>query len=52
MAYKLPISHFMNTETPIRSSVDLGAVIREQRKRLALKDGNASDKSSENNLTT
>jgi HTH-type transcriptional regulator / antitoxin HipB len=24
-------------ETPIRSSVDLGAVIREQRKRLALK---------------
>ena len=37
MAYKLRISHFMNTETPIRSSVDLGAVIREQRKRLALK---------------
>jgi y4mF family transcriptional regulator len=34
---KLAISHFMNTETPIRSSVDLGAVIREQRKRLALK---------------
>lgn len=25
-----------NLETPIRSSVDLGAVIREQRKRLAL----------------
>ena len=27
---------FTDTETPIRSAVELGAVIREQRKRLAL----------------
>jgi y4mF family transcriptional regulator len=33
----LPTGHFVDAETPIRSSVDLGAVIREQRKRLALK---------------
>ena len=36
-ASKLPIGHSKDTEVPIRSSVDLGAVIREQRKRLALK---------------
>jgi len=36
-AKDLPLGHFAGTETPIRSSVDLGAVIREQRKRLALK---------------
>jgi len=36
-ASKLPIGHSKDTETLIRSSVDLGAVIREQRKRLALK---------------
>jgi y4mF family transcriptional regulator len=33
----LPISNSGDGETPIRSSVELGAVIREQRKRLALK---------------
>ena len=33
----LPIGHSTDAETPIRSSVELGAVIREQRKRLALK---------------
>lgn len=33
----LPIGHSTGSETPIRSSVELGAVIREQRKRLALK---------------
>ena len=33
----LPLGHFSGTETPVRSSVELGAVIREQRKRLALK---------------
>ena len=36
-AKDLPIDHFTHAETPIRSSVELGAVIREQRKRLALK---------------
>ncbi len=36
-AQDLPIGHSTGTETPIRSSVELGAVIREQRKRLALK---------------
>jgi y4mF family transcriptional regulator len=36
-AQNLPISHSTGSETPIRSSVALGAVIREQRKRLALK---------------
>ena len=34
---ELPIGHSAGAETPIRSSVELGAVIREQRKRLALK---------------
>lgn len=33
----LPLGHSASAETPIRSSVELGAVIREQRKRLALK---------------
>lgn len=33
----LPIGNTADTETPIRSSVELGAVIRDQRKRLALK---------------
>ena len=33
----LPTGHSTGAETPIRSSVELGAVIREQRKRLALK---------------
>lgn len=36
-AQDLPIGHFTPAETPVRSSVELGAVIREQRKRLALK---------------
>lgn len=36
-AQDLPIGHSTVSETPIRSSVELGAVIREQRKRLALK---------------
>jgi y4mF family transcriptional regulator len=36
-AQNLPIGHSTHAETPIRSSVELGAVIREQRKRLALK---------------
>lgn len=36
-AQALPLSHSTGSETPIRSSVELGAVIREQRKRLALK---------------
>jgi HTH-type transcriptional regulator/antitoxin HipB len=36
-ANKLPIDHFTGLETPIRSSVALGAVIRDQRKRLVLK---------------
>ena len=34
---ELPLGHFVATEAPIRSSIELGAVIREQRKRLALK---------------
>ena len=33
----LPLGHSSGSETPIRSSVELGIVIREQRKRLALK---------------
>ena len=33
----LPIGHSMAADTPVRSSTELGAVIREQRKRLALK---------------
>lgn len=33
----LPVGNFTGAETPIRSSVELGAVIREQRKRLDLK---------------
>ena len=36
-AKTLPIGHSTGSETPIRSSVELGTVIREQRKRLALK---------------
>lgn len=36
-AQDLPIGHSTDAETPIRSSVELGVVIREQRKRLALK---------------
>ncbi len=36
-ARKLPGGHSSGAETPVRSSVELGAVIREQRKRLALK---------------
>jgi len=36
-AQDLPIDHSSAAETPIRSSVELGAVIRDQRKRLALK---------------
>jgi len=36
-AQELPYGHYSRVETPIRSSVELGALIREQRKRLALK---------------
>ena len=36
-AQDLPIGHSTSAETLIRSSVALGAVIRDQRKRLALK---------------
>lgn len=36
-AQDLPLGHSTGSDTPIRSSVELGAVIREQRKRLALK---------------
>ena len=36
-AQALLLGHSTGSETPIRSSVELGAVIREQRKRLALK---------------
>lgn len=36
-APELPIGHSIATEAPIRTSIELGAVIREQRKRLALK---------------
>lgn len=36
-AQDLPLGHPTGSETPIRSSVELGGVIREQRKRLALK---------------
>ncbi len=36
-AQDLPLGHSTGSEAPIRSSVELGAVIREQRKRLALK---------------
>ncbi len=36
-AQELPIGNAADPETLIRSSVELGAVIREQRKRLALK---------------
>lgn len=32
----LPIGHFTGSEIPIHSSVELGAVVREQRRRLAL----------------
>lgn len=37
LAQDLPLGNQPSTETPIRSSVELGAVIRDQRKRLALK---------------
>lgn len=36
-AQDLSLGNYIGTNTPIRSSVELGAVIREQRKRLALK---------------
>ncbi len=36
-AQNLPIGHFASAESPIHSSLELGVVIREQRKRLALK---------------
>jgi y4mF family transcriptional regulator len=36
MAQDLPIDHLSGSETPIRFSAELGSVIREQRKRLAL----------------
>ena len=36
-AQDLPIGHSAGAETPIHSSAELGVVIREQRKRLALK---------------
>ena len=36
-AQDLPLGHSAGAEIPIRSSVELGAVIRDQRKRLALK---------------
>ena len=36
-AQDLPLGHSADAETPIRSSVELGAVIRDQRKRMALK---------------
>ena len=36
-AQHLPSGNYDGTETPVRSSVELGAVIREQRKRLNLK---------------
>ena len=36
-ARDLPLGHSTYSETPICSSVQLGAVIRDQRKRLALK---------------
>lgn len=36
-AQNLPPGHSAATATPIRSSAELGAVIREQRKRMALK---------------
>lgn len=37
IAQHLPPGHCTDTETPIRSVVELGTVIREQRKRLALR---------------
>jgi y4mF family transcriptional regulator len=36
-AQELLLGHSASAQTPIRSAVELGAVIREQRKRLALK---------------
>jgi HTH-type transcriptional regulator / antitoxin HipB len=36
-AHALPTGNSKNTETPIRSSAELGVVIRDQRKRMALK---------------
>lgn len=35
-ASNLPFGHSLDTGTPIRSSTELGALIRERRKRLAL----------------
>lgn len=35
--HQLPTGNSSGAETPVRSSVELGAVVREQRKRLALK---------------
>ena len=37
MAQNLPLSNSAGPETVIRSSAELGAIVREQRKRLALK---------------
>jgi HTH-type transcriptional regulator / antitoxin HipB len=37
VANKLPTGHPSSQDTTVRSSVELGAVVREQRKRLALK---------------
>ena len=36
-AQDLPVGHFTSSESQVRSSVELGAIIREQRKRLALR---------------
>ena len=36
-AQELPVGHSIDADTPVRSSVELGAIIREQRKRLTLK---------------
>jgi len=36
-AQHLPLGHFTSSESQVRSSVELGAIIREQRKRLALR---------------
>lgn len=36
-AQELPVGNSTDSERPIRSSVELGAVIRDRRKRLALK---------------
>lgn len=36
-AQDLPIGHSSETETPVRCAAELGVIIREQRKRLGLK---------------